>query len=157
MSVDEFSNECKGRRHFLKVLAVAAATPSMSVALGGCGPGAGPVAVGDVAAGNVADLAVGTLKVAKPGEPVCIGRDAGGLYAMTLTCTHEGCDISTQGSVSSSGISCNCHGSRFDANGNVVRGPARDPLQHFAVSVDAQQNITIHGDMDVSSSTRTAV
>jgi cytochrome b6-f complex iron-sulfur subunit len=145
------------RRRFLKVLAASAALPSaMPLVLSGCGAGAAPEALGDIVAGNLAQLSVGTLK-ALGSEAVCIGRDADGIYAMTLTCTHEGCNIAIAGTVSANGIACDCHGSRFDAQGNVVRGPAREPLQHFAVSMDEQMNLTIHGGSDVPASTRLSV
>ena len=101
-------------------------------------------------------LAVDSLDVVGT-EPVCIGRDAAGVYAMTLTCTHAGCDIGQHGTVSPQGLVCGCHGSEFDANGNVVRGPATQPLDHFAVTVDATGNLTIHGDQIVDASQRLAV
>jgi nitrite reductase/ring-hydroxylating ferredoxin subunit len=152
-----YPNDRTSRRRFLKVLAASAALPSaMPLVLSGCGAGAAPEAIGDIAAGNLANLSVGTLKVVGS-EPVCIGRDADGVYAMTLTCTHEGCNIATSGTVSANGIACDCHGSRFDAQGNVLRGPAREALQHFSVSMDAQMNLTIHGGSDVSAATRLAV
>ena len=85
--------------------------------------------------------------------PVCIGRDSRGIYAMTLTCTHMGCNIGS-GRVSPSGLTCPCHGSMFDANGNVVAGPAPAPLQHFAVSADASDVLTIHTAQNVTADTR---
>jgi Rieske Fe-S protein len=88
---------------------------------------------------------------------VAVGRDAGGLYAMTLTCTHAGCNMAMQGNVSASGVVCNCHGSRFNVTGAVTQGPAQDPLTHFAVTVDASGTITVHGDQTVASSVRTPV
>jgi Rieske Fe-S protein len=112
--------------------------------------------VGDVPAGNVSSLPVGSLRVVN-GEPVCIGRDSGGVYAMTLTCTHAGCDIGANGDVSPSGLVCGCHGSRFDANGNVVSGPAPSALDHFAVSVEGSGNLTIHGGQVVDAGQRLAV
>jgi Rieske Fe-S protein len=137
-----------GRRRFLK-LAVAAAN------VAACGPTAGPESVGDVGAGNVSGLAVGSV-VALQGVAACIARDGRGVYAMTLTCTHQGCDMGTTGSVSASAIECGCHGSVFDANGNVLRGPAQTALTHYAVSMDAQGNLTVHGGTTVDSSTRLA-
>jgi Rieske Fe-S protein len=89
--------------------------------------------------------------------PAILARDENGLYAMTSTCTHQGCDMIHDGSVTNSAISCDCHGSRFDINGNPVAGPANAPLQHFAVSIDASGAITVHGGTDVSSSTRVPV
>jgi Rieske Fe-S protein len=80
--------------------------------------------------------------------PVCIARDANGIYAMTLTCTHVGCNIG-QGVVALSGLQCPCHGSRFDANGTVQAGsPAQVSLQHFAVTADANGLLTIHTGTD---------
>ena len=106
---------------------------------------------GDVSAGNVSELAVGQV-TAIPGAPACVGRDAGGIYAMTLTCTHQGCQTSVLGHQ----IACPCHGSVFDTNGNVVSGPAQDPLQHFAVTVDGSGAITVHGGTEVGQGVRVA-
>ena len=60
-------------------------------------------------------------------------RDAGGIYAMTAICTHQGCTVNGwNGSV----FPCPCHGSQYDLNGAVVLGPAPLPLNHFEVTVD---------------------
>jgi len=75
------------------------------------------------------------------------------LYAMTLVCTHAGCEAS----VSSQEVVCPCHGSIYDANGNVLRGPAPSPLEHYAVSEDGSGNLTIHTATVVDPSTRLAV
>lgn len=116
----------------------------------GCGP-----AFGVVSAGNASALAVGDVK-AVPGSPVAIARDAQGIYAMTLICTHESCDISQSGIVSASGLLCGCHGSRFDPQGNVIVGPAESPLQHYEVTADGSGNLTIDGNVPVPASTRLA-
>ena len=48
-------------------------------------------------------------------------------------CTHASCTI---GGFSSSGISsCQCHGSMFDTNGNVVNGPATIPLNQYSATI----------------------
>jgi cytochrome b6-f complex iron-sulfur subunit len=117
---------------------------------------ASPADVGDVAAGNESALSVDSLS-AIPGVPACIGRDAMGVYAMTLTCTHEGCDMGETGTVSAQGLHCGCHGSEFDVDGNVVTGPATTPLAHFAVSADAAGELTVHTGSEVDASTRLAV
>ena len=52
---------------------------------------------------------------------------------------------------------CLCHGSVFDRNGAVVRGPAGSPLQHYQVDVAADGTITIQGAMPVDAAARTAV
>ena len=141
------------RRHFLVVLGAAAAAPAS-----GCSDPGGvePDPIGDVPAGNVSALSVGSLHSVGT-TPVAIGRDAGGLYALTLTCTHEGCNIALDGRVDITGIYCACHGARFDANGNVQGGPAPDPLVHFAVEVDQTGEILIRGGQRVDASVRTPV
>ncbi|MDB4977316.1 MAG: Chitinase [Myxococcaceae bacterium] len=101
-------------------------------------------------------LAVGTL-AAVDNVDVCIAREAQGVYAMSLVCTHEGCDMAVDGAVSASGIFCSCHGSRFDPNGRMLRGPARSALPHFKVSVDAAGMLTIHSGTDVDAATRLTV
>jgi Rieske Fe-S protein len=111
--------------------------------------------VGDISAGSAAALTEGSLNVIS-GNPACVGRDAKGIYAMTLVCTHQGCDIGQQGAVSAQGIYCACHGSEFDADGNVVRGPAIAALAHFAVSADSSGNLTVHTGTEVDPGTRLA-
>ena len=60
-------------------------------------------------------------------------RDAGGIYAMTAICTHQGCTVNGwNGSV----FPCPCHGSQYNLNGAVVQGPATLPLNHFEVTTD---------------------
>jgi len=146
------------RRRFLQVLAAGAATTAAAGALSACSSQNGssaPEAVGEVTAGNISNLQVGTVQ-SVPGSAVFVGRDSNGVYAMTTTCTHAGCDMAS-GQTISTRISCSCHGSEFDLNGGVVRGPAENPLVHYAVSVAADGTITIHGSQEVSASTRTAV
>jgi Rieske Fe-S protein len=126
-----------------------------SIALACSGGADAPQPFGEVSAGNAEALSVGSIRII-PGAPACIARDARGIYAMTLTCTHEGCDIATEGTVSASSIVCGCHGSEFDANGDVVRGPATSPLDHFAVTTDTSGNLTVNGGTVVPASERLA-
>lgn len=118
-----------------------------------CG-GVGTQTLGaSIAAGNAKDLTSGTLRPIT-GQGVAIGRDTGGIYAISVICTHQGCDISVSGTVSAGGVDCACHGSVFDAQGNVLRGPAISPLPHLVVTEDATGTLTIHGDQTTSASTR---
>jgi cytochrome b6-f complex iron-sulfur subunit len=146
------------RRYFLKVLAAGAATSAGALsACSGSNNGGQPEGFGDVSAGNISALAVDQVKPI-PGVPAFIGRDSGGVYAMTSTCTHQGCDMAG-GPISSSNhtISCSCHGSVFSFNGDVQRGPASSPLEHFKVDIATDGTITVHGATPVASSVRVAV
>ncbi len=91
-------------------------------------------------------------------ESVAIGRDGAGVYAMTLTCTHAGCDIvQSGGKTDPSGLTCGCHGSTFDANGLVTGGQATRPLDHYKVAIDGAGDITVDTNTTVDSSVRLAV
>jgi thiosulfate dehydrogenase [quinone] large subunit len=117
-----------------------------------------PAPSGPIAAGNVADVAVGSLRLVD-GENVILGRDAGGLYAMTRVCTHAGQPVVIVGvgGGPSGGLRCNAHGSSFDGNGAVTQGPAGRPLQHYRVDVAADGAITIQGGVPVTSDVRMPV
>jgi Rieske Fe-S protein len=125
---------------------------AVALSLSGCGPGGASVPSGPIPAGNTADVALNTLKLVPDGN-VLIGRDALGLYAMSAVCTHAGCVVSTF-TTAAPGVVCNCHGSRFTANGVVTQGPAGSPLVHFQVDVAADGSITIQGGIQVSATTR---
>lgn len=113
--------------------------------------GGGIAAIGT----NVKDVAVGSLGSA--GSRVLLGRDAGGLYAMTSVCTHAQCDLVVYGTLSEAGISCRCHGSGFSRTGDRVKGPAIDSLKHFKVDVAADGTITIDTKTVVDAAARTSV
>jgi Rieske Fe-S protein len=119
----------------------------------GCGMGLDTQLPATVPAGTASSVSVGSLRALL--SPVAIGRDASGIYAMTLICTHQGCDMS--GGVFGSDVSCGCHGSVFDAQGNVLRGPASRSLEHFAVTADASGQLTVLTDQVVSASTRLVI
>jgi Rieske Fe-S protein len=141
------------RRVFLVHLGVTAA------AVSGCGDDAGGTAAeasGPVAAGNVSAVPVGYL--AKVGEAtVILGRDTGGLYAMSSICTHSQCNIASSGTITTSGIGCSCHGSRFNTNGEVTQGPAARTLPHWKVDLATDGTITVQGGSAVDATVRTKV
>ncbi|MDB4991456.1 MAG: Chitinase [Myxococcaceae bacterium] len=141
------------RRLFLKCLVTCAAASTSAACGASARSGAGSSASGDAPAGNISGLPVSAILLV-PEIEACVLRDAAGIYAMTLVCTHEGCDIALEGSVSAAGIICHCHGSQFDLNGTVLVGPANEDLQHFLVSADKHGNLTVHGTVVVDPSTR---
>ena len=120
----------------------------------GCGDGSqGPGSASDITAGTLTDYPVGSLKGVS-GWALLVGRDSGGLYAMSSICTHQGCDMGS--AATTTGPFCGCHGSQFDANGNVVYGPARRALAHFQVLVTAATGaVSVDGTQVVPQGTRT--
>lgn len=61
--------------------------------------------------------------------PVGVVREGDTLAAFSLRCAHLGCTVR---SASEGGLVCPCHGSRYDARGELVRGPAREGLRPLA-------------------------
>jgi Rieske Fe-S protein len=102
--------------------------------------------------GTLASIAVGTWqRIASP--RVIVGRDAGGLFAYSSVCTHQGCVINAPDA--SGNCACRCHGATFDGNGAVTRGPARTALQHYAVIV-CDSRVFVDTAMRVDAAARTA-
>ncbi len=141
-------------RRELLVLGASAGAAVALVALPACGPATGSPPSGTIAVGNVSALSVGTMLVM---SNVIVARDAGGVYAMSAVCTHAGCLLDESSQTIAAGLSCPCHGSLFDGNGNVTRGPARSALQHYAVTIAADGSLTVDGSQPVAASARTAV
>ena len=101
--------------------------------------------------GNVSAYPLGSFLIA--GNIYLMGHDAGGLYAMSMQCTHKFCAVELSGAE----LRCPCHFSRFDHLGNVLAGPATTPLPHYKVTVDASGTITVDRFTIVSMSARTPV
>lgn len=51
------------------------------------------------------------------------------IYALSLVCTHLGCTVN----VTPDKLVCPCHGSVFDRNGAVLKGPSDKPLPRLEV------------------------
>ena len=62
------------------------------------------------------------------------------VIALSAICTHAGCSMDFV--PASHLINCPCHGSQFDEDGQVVRGPARKALRSYAATL-ANNVITI--------------
>jgi Rieske Fe-S protein len=58
--------------------------------------------------------------------------------ALSLECTHHGCEVKWVGG--NEGFACPCHGSRFDAKGRVSEGPARRSLYRFKTAYDKDRS-----------------
>lgn len=87
---------------------------------------------GDVAA--LGDVPVGgSVGVEIDGEPALLAQpQAGEVVAFSAICTHQQCVVAAAGDR----FECPCHGSTFDAaTGDVLQGPALEPLTPIAVRV----------------------
>jgi Rieske Fe-S protein len=61
--------------------------------------------------------------------------NVGGTYrALTSVCTHSACDRNW--TFSNSKFVCTCHNSEFDTSGNVLQGPANQPLRSFTAAIN---------------------
>jgi 3-phenylpropionate/trans-cinnamate dioxygenase ferredoxin component len=70
------------------------------------------------------------------GEPVCLTRLEGTIYAFTDNCTHISGPLN-EGDLEGCVVTCPWHGAQFDVrNGKVVRGPARQDLYTYPVKVE---------------------
>jgi Rieske Fe-S protein len=56
-------------------------------------------------------------------------REKDVVYALNLVCTHLGCTLN----VTPTMLVCPCHGSNFDRQGRVLKGPADRQLQRYRV------------------------
>jgi glycine/D-amino acid oxidase-like deaminating enzyme/nitrite reductase/ring-hydroxylating ferredoxin subunit len=61
----------------------------------------------------------------------CYRDDSGQLHAVSPICTHMGCDVAFNDAEKS--WDCPCHGSRFKTTGEVLNGPAHDPLKKISL------------------------
>jgi cytochrome b6-f complex iron-sulfur subunit len=57
--------------------------------------------------------------------------EGGGYAAISSICTHRGCTVDLGGP----GLACPCHGSQYDREGQVIRGPANRALTRYPVTV----------------------
>jgi nitrite reductase/ring-hydroxylating ferredoxin subunit len=68
------------------------------------------------------------------GLEVAVVRADGELHAFSDICTHRRCNLSLEGDVDGTTITCGCHGSSFDVvTGSVLASPAEAPLLVFPV------------------------
>lgn len=67
------------------------------------------------------------------GRNVAVFRDDKGIYAISRVCTHLGCIVKP----TEAGFECPCHGSRYDRDGLVTKGPAPRPLAWLEVKQQA--------------------
>lgn len=157
--------QCMTRRQVLGALAglTAAACSSntiVHVAADGGGEDAGTAEEGGTTTactttqagtneGSIASYPLGTWKKK---NSYIIAQDAKGFFAFSAICTHSGCLVNPP--TANGQTFCACHGSKFDGNGAVLVGPAKTPLDHYAVTVCGGA-VYVDENMVVDATTRT--
>lgn len=68
------------------------------------------------------------------GRPVAVYNTGEDLIVMENVCTHMGCQTSWNSFDTS--WDCPCHGSRYNPDGSVLRGPATGPLPRLKYRID---------------------
>ncbi len=82
-------------------------------------------------AGEVAKIAEGFTDTFAQSNQVILLRKGDTVFAMSSACPHQGYTIRVAGD----GLRCPGHGSRFDAEGKVTRGPATGQLARHGVEI----------------------
>lgn len=65
-------------------------------------------------------------------HPIYIHKEGNSYMALHMECTHRGCGLRAE----STQLTCPCHGSKFDTQGNVTEGPAKKPLVSYKTTSD---------------------
>ncbi len=69
-----------------------------------------------------------------------IVRRGANLSAISAICTHHNCKLDAEPDKT---FYCPCHGSTFDANGQVTQGPARRNLPAYEIFTDEKGNLLV--------------
>lgn len=110
------------------VLIGAAVAPLAACGKAGNAPATPPPTAGQVLT-PAADVPVGEAKIV---DGTLITQPSPGVYkGFVARCTHAGCAVV----IKDGAIECPCHGSKFQLDGAVDRGPATEPLVARPVTV----------------------
>ena len=86
---------------------------------------------------QVDDLEDGDLMAVEvDGEPVCLAKVEGCIYAFTDNCTHISGPLN-EGELDGEVLTCPWHGAQFNiTTGKVLRGPARRDIATYLIKVE---------------------
>jgi Rieske Fe-S protein len=70
---------------------------------------------------------------------ILLKKNDGNFIALSMLCTHVCCQLTYDSNGNQ--LYCQCHGSLFDQNGNVVQGPAVTPLPSVQITIDNYGNV----------------
>jgi cytochrome b6-f complex iron-sulfur subunit len=136
-------NRILSRRDFLKFLSASILTGTGLLVLKGLfryfNAQIDPLPQTEFDIGPVSNFPLGSRTVIQE-IPAIILNSQDKISAISLVCTHLGCTVESK----PEGFSCPCHGSRFDLQGNVIRGPANKPLRQLRIEITANNTLIIY-------------
>ncbi len=94
-------------------------------------PGGGAIA-------QTADVPVGSGVIVD--DIVVTQPVAGDFKGFSSSCPHKGCAVNK---VADGTIDCPCHGSKFNLDGSVAKGPATEPLESKQISVEGDSIVLV--------------
>jgi Rieske Fe-S protein len=102
--------------------------------LAGCAaaPTATPAPSPGTVLGATSAVPVGGGAIFAAQKVVVTQPTAGTFVGLSAVCPHQGCVVAK---VEGGSIDCACHGSKFQLDGTVTKGPATKPLSPVAVTV----------------------
>ena len=89
--------------------------------------------------GPTADYPPGSRTVIPQASALLI-HNAGSFKALSLICPHLGCQVKQV----ESGFTCPCHGSQFNTDGTLKRGPADKPMRDLRVKVTPENHLILY-------------
>jgi cytochrome b6-f complex iron-sulfur subunit len=139
------------RREFLTWVGVGGVASFLPVAIAACSPEStdtptpqnqpvsSPQADGFQSVGTVTTLEQqGQISIPQfAGAPLLVVRDPADqqrLVAVNAACTHKGCPVDWQAEQQK--FICACHDSHFGLGGEVLKGPAKQPLKTYAAKIE---------------------
>ena len=91
------------------------------------------------AVGRPADFPPGSVTFVSERRLFVFNTPAG-FYAVSGVCTHLGCNVNHE---EGRGFACPCHGSAFEEDGRVRKGPAAWPLPRFAIALSRRGELVV--------------
>lgn len=145
-----FTREEQGRRQFIQTVCRWVGWGSMSAFLGGFGlttlkfmfPNVLYEPPSSFKAGKPQEVPLGVSDKWQEEHRVWIVRTDKGFYAFEARCTHLGC--TPRWFAVENRFKCPCHGSNFNPQGDVVAGPAPEPLKRVEITIASDGQLFIN-------------